>query len=134
MRSRDVTLVAPHRPGTLAVIGEELGTAGINIDGLCAFEFQGRAVIHLLVDDAPVAREVLERFESVGFEIRDVTEVLVVDIEDAPGALGMHAHAVADAGVNLTVAYPATGSRLVLGADDIEALEAAWRRVTAAAV
>jgi hypothetical protein len=52
-------------------------------------------------------------------------EVLVITIEDRPGALGDVAHKRGDARVNITTTYPATGTRLVLAADDLAATTAA---------
>lgn len=39
-------------PGTLALIGEVLGAAGVNIEGLCLVTYEGRGIIHFLVEDA----------------------------------------------------------------------------------
>jgi hypothetical protein len=75
-----------------------------------------------LVEDAAAARRVLE--ES-GMEVSGEREVLVLDIEDRPGALGDTARKIANAGVNVELAYLATGTRLVLGADDLEQAKAA---------
>jgi hypothetical protein len=120
--AKDLTVILEDRPGTLADVGEALGKAGINIDGLCGFPSEGRGVFHLLVEDAAAARRVLE--ES-GMEVSGEREVLVLDIEDRPGALGDTARKIANAGVNVELAYLATGTRLVLGADDLEQAKAA---------
>jgi hypothetical protein len=131
MRAWDYTIDVPSRPGAVATIGEVLGEAGINIEGICGFEFQGRSIMHLLVSD-PRARKLLERFSSVGFEVRDERQVLLAAIDNRPGALGDTARRIADEGINLTAIYLASDSRIVLGCDDIESLEAAWSAVAAA--
>jgi hypothetical protein len=46
-------------------------------------------------------------------------EVQVLDLEDQPGTLGRKARRLAEAGVNIELAY-GTGGRLVLGVDDME--------------
>jgi hypothetical protein len=38
----DLTIILEDRPGTLVDVGEALGKAGINIDGMCGFPCQGR--------------------------------------------------------------------------------------------
>jgi len=53
---KDLTVVLEDRPGTLADVGEALGKAGINIDGLCGFPCQGKGILHILVEDAAAAR------------------------------------------------------------------------------
>ena len=131
MRAWDYTLDVPSRPGAVATIGEVLGRAGINIEGICGFEFQGRSILHVVVQD-PAARRLLERFSSVGFEVREEREVILAPpIDDHPGVLGETARRIADEGINLDIIYLASGGRLVLGCDDIDALEAAWHTVMA---
>jgi len=49
---KDLTVSLEDRPGTLADLGEALGKAGINIEGMCAVAGEGRSIIHLLVTDA----------------------------------------------------------------------------------
>jgi len=48
---KDLTVVLQDRPGELARLGEATGSAGVNIQGMCAFTGEGRGIIHVLVDD-----------------------------------------------------------------------------------
>lgn len=114
----DLTVLLANRPGTLADLGEALGRANINIHGLCGFPCEGQGVTHVLVDDGAAARRALE---SAGHQVRDQRDVLVLDIEDRPGALGALARRIASAGVNVDLVYLATGTRVVIGADDLDA-------------
>ena len=51
----------------------------------------------------------------------DERDVIVVDVEDRPGTMAQVARKLADAGVNIELAYAAFGGvRLVLGVDDLE--------------
>ena len=121
----DLTLYLDDEPGELARIGDVLGQAGANIAGLCAVTSGGgQAEVHILVDDATAAFEALE---GAGIRIATEQEVLVLDIEDRPGALGEIAHELGAAKVNLTLAYLATNTRLVLGADNLADAKAAIR-------
>ena len=120
--AKDLTVILEDRPGTLADMGEALGKAGINIDGLCGFPCQGKGTIHILVEDAAAARRALE---ERGLEVRDEREVLILEVEDRPGAFGDVTRRIANAGVNIDLAYPATNNRLVIGADDLEKARAA---------
>jgi hypothetical protein len=120
--AKDLTVTLEDRPGILAELGEALGRAGINIEGFCGYTSAGRGILHLLVEDAAAARRALE---DAGIEVEREQDVLIVDLEDRPGALGVLARRISDAGVSLNVAYPATNTRVVLGADDLEALRAA---------
>jgi len=117
-----LTVILKDRPGTLADMGEALGKAGINIEGLCGFPCEGKGVIHILVEDAAAARRVLE---EVGLEVRDERQVLVLEVEDRPGAFGEVSRRITNAGVNVDLAYLGTNNRLVLGADDLDKARAA---------
>lgn len=113
----DLTLYLDDQPGELARLGNVLGSAGVNIDGLCAVTSGGGlGEIHILVDDAAPAFAALA---AAGIEVASEQEVIVVSIGDRPGALGEVARRLGDAGVNITSAYLATSTRLVLAADDL---------------
>jgi hypothetical protein len=103
-------------------MGEALGNAGVNVDGMCGFPSEGKGVIHLLVEDAGAARAALE---GAGIEVAGEREVLVVDIEDQPGAFGAFARKIANESVNFDLVYLATGTRLVVGTNDLEKARAA---------
>lgn len=119
---KDLTVILEDRPGTLADMGEALGKAGINIEGSCGFPSEGKGVGHILVEDAAAARRALE---EIGIEVGDEREVLVLEIEDRPGALGEVSRRIANAGVNIDLCYLATNTRLVIGADDLDKARAA---------
>ena len=119
----DLRVEAEDSPGQLAAIGGELGKAGINIDGFCAAVAGGRGVVHLLVEDADGAREALQ---GAGYTVDAAKEALVLSsVEDRPGYLGEMAGRLAEAGVNIEVAYLGTGTRLVLAVDDLDAAQRA---------
>jgi hypothetical protein len=123
--SRDVTVILQDRPGELARLGQAMGEAGVNIQGMCALTGEGRGVIHLLVDDdqAGAARSALE---EAGMGVADEREVLVIDVEDRPGTLGELARSLGEASVNIELAYTTFGGvRLVIATDDVESARAA---------
>lgn len=115
----DLQVVLEDRPGELARVGEALGNAGINIEGVAAFGFEGRGVIHVLVEDAAAARSALE---SGGISVSGEAEAIVMELPGEaatrPGELGRMARKVADAGVNFEAVYLATGNRAVAVTSD----------------
>ena len=119
----DLTLYLDDQPGELARVGDVLGKAGANIAGLCALTTGGgQAELHILVQDATSAFEALQ---DAGIKIAAEQEVIVLDMEDRPGALGEVAHKLGKANVNLTTVYLATSTRLVLAADNLAEAKAA---------
>jgi hypothetical protein len=119
---KDLTVVLENRPGKMAEMGEALGKAGINVEGMCGAAAEGNASVHILVQDSAGARHALE---ASGIKVSREREVLVLQIEDRPGALGAVARKIASAGVNIDLVYLASGNRLVIGADDLSTARAA---------
>jgi len=114
----DLTLTVDDRPGSLASVGEALGAAGINIEGLLGIGLEGRGIIHLCVQDGAAAKTALE---GAGITVEGEAEAILgapVPGAQQPGTMGAMARAVAGAGVNVRVAYLATDSRVVLVTDD----------------
>ena len=115
----DLGVSVPDTPGGLADVGEALGNAGINIEGLCGVGLGDRGVIHVLVADAGAARSALE---GAGLSVESEAEALVsefpADQANSPGVMGQMARAVANAGVNMRAVYLATGNRAVAVTDD----------------
>ena len=119
---QDLTVDLENKAGTLAKLGQALGDAGINIDGVCAVSGPAGDVVHILVDSAQLARAALA---DAGISCGGERNVEVISVVDEPGEMGRHLRKVADAGVNVDLVYLATATRLVLGAADVEALKAA---------
>lgn len=118
--AKDLVITIVDQPGEGARIGEALGNAGVNIEGFCAVMDGGRGTVHVLVDNATGAKAALE---EAGITVDAVTDVIVSpalpdpDV-DTPGILGGMTRALADAGINITLAYVATRNRVVLATSD----------------
>jgi len=115
---QDLTfIIGPDR--VAADIWDVLGAAGITMEASCTFPtVEGRNVRVVVNDgDSDTARAALL---DAGFGAVDRHEVLIAEIEIAPGALGRLARRVSDAGATLTTLYMATGNRVVVGADDLD--------------
>jgi hypothetical protein len=124
LMSKDLTVILEDRLGELAKVGEALGRAGVNIDGFCGMTVDGRGIVHVLVEDAVKARRALE---ANHVQVSGELEVLVLEVEDRPSVLGNIARRLANAGVNIQLAYLATSTRLVVGVDDLEKAKSAMQ-------
>jgi hypothetical protein len=120
----DLLFILPYQSGTLARLAGALADAGIDLQGCSGQQFGPEGIIHLLVEDAAAAREAASR---AGFVVRDEREVLVAGIEDRPGALAGLLAPLAEAGIDVSLTYLATGSRLVIGVDDLDRARAVMR-------
>lgn len=120
--AKDLTIILEDRPGSLAAMGQALGKAGVNMEGSGGFVFEGKGILHILVEDAAAARRALQ---GAGIEVRGERDVLVLDIPDQPGELGKAARRMADAGVNIDLVYLNTKGKVVFGVDNMEKARAA---------
>jgi hypothetical protein len=119
---KDLMFILPYQPGTLAQLTRAL--ADLDVLGVSGQQFGPEGIIHLLVEDAARARQAAER---AGFTVRGEHDVIVAPIADMPGAIAELLAPLAEAGVNVNLTYLATGSRLVIGVDDVEQARAAMR-------
>jgi hypothetical protein len=115
----DLAVTLPEdRPGMLAKAVHALGVAGINLEGHA--EMNG--VVHVLTRDLAASRRALE---AAGFMVVGEQPIVLVTPDDRPGSAAGIYRRIADAKVNIRFCYLATRDRLVIGADDLEALRAA---------
>lgn len=99
------------RPGTLAKALGCVSAAGVNIDGYS--EMNG--VVHILTTELARTRECLTKS---GFREVQEQDVVVVPVEDEPGAAAGVFQRIADAHINVRYSYLATGNRLVIASSD----------------
>ena len=99
------------RPGMLSRAITSISAAGINIDGYA--EMNG--VVHVLAPDRQRTRQCLV---DAGFRIVQEQRVVLVPIEDEPGAAARVFQRIADAHINVRYSYLATGNRLVIASTD----------------
>ncbi|MDF0514291.1 hypothetical protein PX701_11720 [Agromyces sp. H3Y2-19a] len=118
--AKDLLVTLEDQPGEGARLGEALGNAGVNIEGLCALMEGGRGAVHILVEDVAGARAALEK---AGIAIDAETDVIVSPALpepelDTPGVFGGMARALAEAGINISLVYVASRNRVVLATSD----------------
>jgi hypothetical protein len=89
--------------------------AGINLDGYS--EMNG--IVHVLATDLAATRKCLHQ---AGFRELQEQDVVVVPVEDEPGAAAGVFQRIADAHINVRYSYLATGNRLVIAASNPHAV------------
>lgn len=90
-----------NRPGRLAAITDMLGAAGVNIEALAAYGYDGEGVLRLIVDDAATTRRVLA---DAGIRVEERT-VLTAFMPHEPGALASVTRRLAEAEINIDALY-----------------------------
>lgn len=118
----DLVIDIENSPGALARVAAAISDAGVNIAAATCVGPGERAELHILVPHARAAKHSLAISHVAVTRER---EVVVVDVEDRPGVLADLTRTIARAGVNLDLVYVATRNRVVFGATDLAALQAA---------
>jgi hypothetical protein len=113
------------RPGTLARALGCVSAAGINIDGYA--EIGG--VVHVLSPDLRATHDCLQK---AGFRIVQETQVVLVPVADEPGAAASVFQRLAESHINIKYTYLATKNRLVIAADNPQAVLEVLRASAAA--
>jgi len=114
---KDITVILRDSPGTLADLCEVLAAEGINIEGISVVTYKGECPIHILVEDSEAAVSTLE---AHWMDVIDKRDVLIKQLPNKPGALGVFARQLADAGINIEVTYPTANGELAIVVDDLE--------------
>lgn len=118
----DLVIDIDNTPGALAQVAAAISDAGVNIAAATCVGPGTRAELHILVPHAEAAKHALAISHVA---VTHEREVVVVDVEDRPGALADLTREIANAGVDLDLVYVATRNRVVFGAADLAALRAA---------
>lgn len=96
-----------NKPGVLAAVTGALAKAKVNIIALTLADAGEHGVLRIVCDDAAKARAVLSRAHDQWTE----TDVLVMELENRPGAFSSVAQKLADSHVNVSYAYCTGGAR-----------------------
>lgn len=115
----DLVIQVENEPGALAKVAAAVSDAGVNLAAATCTRPGDTADLHVLVKHPEAAKHALG---ISGLAITGEREVVVVEAHDRPGELADLARSIAEAGINLDLVYVATGTRIVFGAADIDAL------------
>ena len=122
---KDVTIIIPQAGGAVPELWEALGSAAINVEAALSFARENHRVVHVVVDDS-VADRTKQVVDEAGYLVMDVRDVLVVPLEDRPGALGEVTRKAKEADAGIYLLSMATGDRVMLGAANLEAAKQAF--------
>ena len=104
MSIKQITIWMANKPGSMARVVNVIGEAGINMRALSLSENSKRGILNLIVNDPQKAVSVLQE----AGEDASLTEVIAVEIVDAPGTLAKVMSVIAGEGVNVTYMYAFT--------------------------
>lgn len=111
----ELSIFVQNKKGKLTSISKLMGEALIDIRGFSMVDTaEGYGIFRLLVNDNVKAVQILKEHNFTVSE----TEVLVVMIPDAPGALYETLKLFSDNEINLEYIYPVANSAIVIKLDD----------------
>ena len=118
---KQLSIFLENRPGGLAKICGTLAEAGVNILAISPHDTVDHAIIRLIADRPVKALLILEQ---LGLYILE-SNVVVMDLDNRPGALGDVARILARADINIEYAYCSATSHegagcLILRTDEAE--------------
>jgi hypothetical protein len=119
---KQLRVALANKPGALAELCSELAKKAVNISAIEASEAKAMGSVRLLVNQLETAKGVCD---AIGVRYLE-EQVLVVNINDRPGALGRVTRKLAEKGINIEYLYGSIekGSKralVVFGVTDVEA-------------
>ena len=108
---QQISVFLDDRPGTLAEVAKLLGDRGVNILALSLAEGLGHGYVRMVVDKTDEALEVLKGAEELTMQ----REVLLLELNNAPGSLAAIAEKLSAADINIEYAYCAAGRNVDRG-------------------
>lgn len=113
--SHQLMIHASDEVGTLAEITHVMATSGINLVAMCAYAFSDKVSMMFVTTDNNAARKLLE---MGGYKVEE-EEVILLSMDNKPGAAQKVSQKLAEAGIDLTLIYGSSDasaeiSRIVL--------------------
>lgn len=103
--AKEIVVTTENKVGVLAGMSRILADHGMNIEGAAGYEIGNEAKLMFVVADTLRAREALEK---AGYNKTKENEVIVVDLENKPGALKCIAAKLAAEKIDIRYMYGTT--------------------------
>ncbi|MFA5143161.1 MAG: ACT domain-containing protein [Candidatus Omnitrophota bacterium] len=104
---KELVLTVPNKMGTMANVSKILADHGINIEGVAGYAIGNEAKVMIVADDILRAGDALKK---AGFKAIETKEVVVVELENKPGALKSLSARISDAKIDIRYLYGTTCS------------------------
>lgn len=101
MTVRQISVFIENKPGTMVKITDALGNAGVDIRAMSLADTQDFGILRLIVNDTDKAKAALS---AVGC-ITSVTDVIVAELPDVPGAMTKTVRLLAEHEINIEYIY-----------------------------
>ncbi len=116
---KQLMIMVNNSIGSLAEVTSVISASGINLVALCAYEVGNKVAVMFVTEDNNAAKKLLEK---QGFHVQE-EEVVLLSIDNKPGALQIVTEKIAAAGISLRLIYGSVEkkgptSRIIIIADN----------------
>ena len=101
MTARQISVFIENKPGMMVKITDALGNAGVDMRALSLADTQDFGILRLIVDNTDKA---IGALKAVGC-VTSVTDVIVAELPDIPGAMTKTVRILAENGINIEYMY-----------------------------
>ncbi|MBM3248369.1 MAG: hypothetical protein FJZ10_02980 [Candidatus Omnitrophica bacterium] len=126
--AKELNITTPDKIGVLEELTKIIASQGTNIEALCAYGMEGKAVFYVVTNNNAKIKNAIA---TKGWQVKEI-DVVMVDLENKPGALSELAAKLKSKNINLKYCYGSACTstcpcRLVLNADNSNELLAALK-------
>lgn len=100
-KRRELKVITKDRVGAIAEVSKMASEKGINIDDICVYTISGDAIFYLITSDNP---KLAELFTEKGYRVEE-REVVVISLENRPGALQKVAEKLKEENIDVKYLY-----------------------------
>ena len=125
MLTKQISVTVVNKIGVLDIMAGYLADQGINIEAISGYEVQGsdKSTVMLVVDNT---RRASEAIKERGFGSIEENDVILVELDNKPGALKTVTNILALKGINIKFIYATTSLeecpvKLIISTSDNEA-------------
>lgn len=127
---KQLIITVDNKVGTLAEVSNVISSSGINLIAVCAYAVDNKGFIMFVSEDNNKAKELLKARK---YNLRE-EEVILISLENKPGALQAITQRIADAGIDITLIYGSVEkkgktSQLALISEDNQAVLTAIKTI-----
>lgn len=105
-RCKQYSVFLENRVGALAEVCRIIANEKINLHAICAIDTIEESILRIVPEKGPETKEILQ---NAGFKVIE-SEVILVELVNAPGATGDMATILSEAGVNIGYIYASANS------------------------
>lgn len=98
---KQIMVTVDNRVGTLAQMTKVIASSGINMVAACAYAVDNRGIVMFVSEDTEKAEKALK---AKNYDVR-TEEVILVTLDNKPGALQALTERIAKAGIDITLLY-----------------------------